>query len=238
MSDNQQAAREWLPIYEAPHLDVARLRELLAKATPGPWQWDDDGRRLGNGRYSVIDFSNTCQGVDGRIDGFGAATGCNSSDEQALYNLKLISQAVNTLPLLLQLVDEERKLRIALEIAWSSQNDRAEAAERALEESKRANPWLPIESAPKGVAVLIHYKNRLGKSRVIKARYIERFTEEAGHDCEEGVDEYDEANDRYTYTQGWWEMIDNWDEYGFVMVHEGQPDMWHPIPTPPDSGEK
>lgn len=96
-----------------------------------------------------------------------------------------------------------------------------------------AREWLPIESAPKGVAVLIHYKNQLGKSLVIKARYIERFTEEAGHDCEEGVYEYDEANDRYTYTQGWWEMIDNWDDFAFVMVHEGQPDMWQPLPTPP-----
>lgn len=100
--------------------------------------------------------------------------------------------------------------------------------------------WLPIESAPKGRAVLVRYLNRLGNERVIKARYIERFTEEASFNCDEGVDEYDEANDRYTYCAGWWEMIDNWDDFAFVAVNEGEPTHWHPIPstaalTPPSA---
>ena len=94
--------------------------------------------------------------------------------------------------------------------------------------------WQPIETAPSGKAVLIHYKNRLGNSRVIRARYIQRFTEEAVNDDGEGVDEYDEANDRYTYMEGWWEMLDNWDDYAFVMVNEGQPTHWMPLPEPPE----
>lgn len=93
--------------------------------------------------------------------------------------------------------------------------------------------WHPIETAPSGVEVLIHYKNALGKSRVIKARRIERFTEESGSDSNDGVDEYDQANDRYTYVAGWWESIDNWDDFAFVMVSEGIPTEWHELPEPP-----
>ena len=94
--------------------------------------------------------------------------------------------------------------------------------------------WQPIETAPSGKAVLIHYRNPLGNSRVIKARHIQRFTEES-NDEGMGVDEYDEANDRYTYVEGWWEMLDNWDEYSIVKVCSGTPTHWHPLPAPPVS---
>lgn len=95
--------------------------------------------------------------------------------------------------------------------------------------------WQPIETAPSGKAVLIYYTNPLGKGRTIKARHIKRYTEESNGDADEGVDEYDEANDRYTYVEGWWEMLDNWDEYGFVKVYSGAPTHWHPLPDPPVS---
>lgn len=83
--------------------------------------------------------------------------------------------------------------------------------------------------------MLIHYKNALGKARIIKARHIKRFTEEAYGEDAEGVDEYDEANNRYTYVEGWWEMIDNCDDYGYVKVYVGAPTHWHPLPEPPVS---
>ena len=47
------------------------------------------------------------------------------------------------------------------------------------------------------------------------------------------MNEYDEANDRYTYLEGWWEVIDNWGEFGFVKVHEGEPTHWMMMPIPP-----
>lgn len=99
--------------------------------------------------------------------------------------------------------------------------------------------WQPIETAPSGVPVLIFYVNTYGKSRVIKARHIARFTEEANYDSfEDGVDEYDEENDRYTYREGWWEIIDNWEDYGFVVVHEGTPTHWMPLPAVPTSAKE
>lgn len=96
--------------------------------------------------------------------------------------------------------------------------------------------WQPIATAPSGKQVLIHYKNKLGKDRIIKARHITRFTEESNSDTsEEGCDEYDEANDRFTYCEGWWECLDNWEEYGFVMVTQGEPDLWHELPPLPSA---
>lgn len=93
--------------------------------------------------------------------------------------------------------------------------------------------WQPISTAPQLQVVLVHYKNVLGKSRVIKARFTPRYTEEATDECEFGTQEYDEANDRYTLVEGWWECIDNWGDFSYVFVTEGVPDHWMPLPKPP-----
>ena len=94
--------------------------------------------------------------------------------------------------------------------------------------------WLPIADVPQCKAILIHYKNKLGKSRIIKAKFIPKFTVESSGEYADGdVDEYDEANDRYTYTEGFWELIDNWDDFTMVKVNEGEPDGWQPLPLKP-----
>ena len=96
--------------------------------------------------------------------------------------------------------------------------------------------WRPIETAPTNLPVLVHYKNPLGKSRVVKAQLIPRFSMESSPDTELGVDEYDEENDRYTYIEGWWEVIDNWDDYSFVLFDgDHRPDAWMPLPEPPEA---
>ena len=112
--------------------------------------------------------------------------------------------------------------------------DKGLAAIAAALRSAQTAQWKPIESAPKdGTTVLIHYTNCLGNGRTVKAKYLPRFYEEAGCADGDGVDEYDEANDRYTYREGWWEVIDNWGEFGFVKVHEGEPTHWMMMPIPP-----
>ena len=90
--------------------------------------------------------------------------------------------------------------------------------------------WQPIETAPVLKSVLVHYKNALGNSRIIKAKFIPKYTLEAGEDTE---DEYDEANDRYTCKEGWYETIDNWDDFSCVFVYQGAPDLWQHMPDPP-----
>lgn len=93
--------------------------------------------------------------------------------------------------------------------------------------------WQDISTAPVLKSVLIHYKNKLGNSRIIKARFVPRFTVETNSDSDEIAQEYEEANDRYTLQEGWYEVIDNWDDFSSVLVNEGNPDAWHPLPLKP-----
>ncbi len=95
--------------------------------------------------------------------------------------------------------------------------------------------WRPIGTAPSGIPILIHYKNALGNSRIIKARHVERWTEEASSafDSGEGTYEYSEELDNYYITEGWWEQVDNWPEWCEIKIDEGEPTHWQPLPAPP-----
>ena len=90
--------------------------------------------------------------------------------------------------------------------------------------------WMSIETAPKGKPVLVHYKNALNRGRTVKAYYVDRFTEESSPDSEN--DEYNEADDTYYTLPGWYEMIDNWDDYSAVAINS-DPTHWMPLPPPP-----
>ena len=90
--------------------------------------------------------------------------------------------------------------------------------------------WQTIDTAPKGKPILVHYTNIYGHGRTVKAYYIERFTEEASSDSEN--DEYNEADDTYYTLPGWYEMIDNWDDYTAVAIN-ADPTNWMPLPEPP-----
>jgi len=94
--------------------------------------------------------------------------------------------------------------------------------------------WTPVaESLPKsGVKVLAYYRNRLGNLRRIRAMWTAAKTEEANGDAEACI-EYDEAADTYYVTEGWYECIDNWDDYSSVAVTEGEVTHWMPLPQPP-----
>lgn len=93
--------------------------------------------------------------------------------------------------------------------------------------------WYPIDSAPKhGKPILIFYKNSLGKNRTVKACYLDKFQEESCDSFEPA--DYDEETDQYYYPEGWWELIDNWEDYSMVVIHEGNPTHWTPLPPPPE----
>lgn len=94
--------------------------------------------------------------------------------------------------------------------------------------------WIPVaERLPDaGVIGMAFYRNELGKCRIIRAAYYPKFTHEANLDYDDLDTEYDEASDAYYWPEGWYEQIDNWDDYGSVMVQRAVT-HWQPLPPPP-----
>ena len=112
----------------------------------------------------------------------------------------------------------------------------SENAEKALDFIEQAGAvpeWRDIETAPPSKPVLIHYRNGYGKSRVIKAAFVPRFTEEATGEEEGDWFEENEKTGLLYVPQGWYEQIDNWGELSAVHVCEGDPDCWMPLPPAP-----
>ena len=85
--------------------DRARLRELLGKATPGPWECDDYGVDFPGARYGEVAY------VLSKTRGRFEATSDNAA---------LIVAAVNALPALLDRIDAlEAGLRSVIDAADS-----------------------------------------------------------------------------------------------------------------------
>lgn len=104
--------------------------------------------------------------------------------------------------------------------------DKTTAAIAALRE-RLAQPgldagWQPIETAPKtGKKVILFYLNRNNFPRTVMARWLtDEQAAETDTDCV-GLE------------GGWYECIDNWDDYTEVAIHEGEPTHWMPLPPAP-----
>lgn len=84
--------------------------------------------------------------------------------------------------------------------------------------------WQPIATAPKtGRKVIVFYLNRNVKPRTVMARWLN--DEQAAESDVDGVG----------LEAGWYECIDNWDDYTEVAIHEGEQTHWMPLPAPPKS---
>jgi hypothetical protein len=81
--------------------------------------------------------------------------------------------------------------------------------------------------------VIAHYLNDLGNSRTILAEWVP--AKSRTDDClvDDDFAEYDEEADEYYWPEGWYESIENWDDYGAVFVHEGMITHWQPLPPRP-----
>ena len=97
--------------------------------------------------------------------------------------------------------------------------------------------WISVnERLPNcGHAVLAYYLNRQGMGRRIRAEYVTRWTVEAEMFADPDTEcvEYSELEDAYYVTEGWYELIDNWDEYARIAVNEGVVTNWMPLPAAP-----
>ena len=94
--------------------------------------------------------------------------------------------------------------------------------------------WTSVKDAmPKsGVTVLVCYRNSLGNIRRIRAKWTAAKTVEANAEYDWG--EHDEETGTYWTPEGWYECIDNWDEFSSIMVSEGEITHWMPLPLAPD----
>ncbi len=92
--------------------------------------------------------------------------------------------------------------------------------------------WIPVEAAmPKsGKIVLAFYKNSLGNGRVVRAMWAEKFTLES----DEEYAEYCEAQDAYFAAEGWYECVENWDDYSSFSIYQGKVTHWMPMPKGPE----
>lgn len=102
---------------------------------------------------------------------------------------------------------------------------------------KNKSEWQPIENAPKnGLIIELYGKNKLGKQRIIFARYTMKYVEEAD-DCDE--DWLDEMNDKYYYPEGWYEVCWCNDDFHMFKVHNSciKPTHWKHKSTYPKESE-
>lgn len=96
----------------------------------------------------------------------------------------------------------------------------AKGLRAAIEQAEKQEPvaWMPINTAPKGRILLVHYTNRLGNGRTMRARYylpetLDSDTTESGW-----ADE------------GWYEESE---AYEYLMPLDCEPTHWMPLPTAP-----
>lgn len=94
--------------------------------------------------------------------------------------------------------------------------------------------WISVEErlpeAHKNV--LVHYVNGFGKYRIVKAFYAPQYTIESDPEGD-AYDEYHEESDTFYLREGWYECIDNWDEWSSINITEGKVSHWMPLPPKP-----
>ena len=82
--------------------------------------------------------------------------------------------------------------------------------------------------------VLAYYVNKLSKGRTICAVWVPAKTRVSNSDIDEDLEfEYDDKTDQFYWPEGWYETIENWEEFGYLKVYEGEVAYWQPLPKWP-----
>lgn len=81
---------------------------------------------------------------------------------------------------------------------------------------------------------LAYYLNSHGNGRTICAIWVPAKSRSDDADfADDDFTEYDEKDDKYYWPEGWYEQIENWDDFGWVKVYEGEVIYWQDLPNWP-----
>lgn len=117
---------------------------------------------------------------------------------------------------------------------------KAEDIDNAPTVAANMSQWIPVtpETMPEsGVTVLPCCERRYrGKSLLYRyicdGQYIAKHTETVGYIADDIATEYDEETDEFYLPEGFYERINNWDEYSSVVISDSVT-HWMPMPEPP-----
>lgn len=120
---------------------------------------------------------------------------------------------------------------------WADTEPEAIARWNARASQQPSAQWIAVsERLPEAnTTVLLFYRNALSKGRIVRGFWCPKFSREMSSygDFEEGGD-YDEEKDQYFWPEGWFEEVDNWDDYSAVAI-SAQISHWQLLPPSPDT---
>ena len=92
--------------------------------------------------------------------------------------------------------------------------------------------WISVKDKmpDSGLTVLACYKNSGQLIRRVRAMWVAAKSVESG--CDSYIGEYDEESDTYYDPEGWYEKIDNWEEFTALMI-DHPVTHWMPLPSAP-----
>ena len=128
------------------------------------------------------------------------------------------------------LICPEMASREDVMIGWFANAIMAGCDHQAWKMDAERKPVPVAERLPEpGVKVLAHYFNSHGKSRTVCARWIPARFESRDFEPDDLL-EYDEDSNIFYWPEGWYEVIENWDDYECVTINEGEVTHWQPLP--------
>ena len=91
--------------------------------------------------------------------------------------------------------------------------------------------WISVNhEMPKGKC-LVSYKNDAGNRITVCGAYYPKYCLESA--CNDEGHDYFEEDNNYYCSEGWYESIDNWDDYTQVHIAY-QVTHWTLLPNPPE----
>lgn len=111
-------------------------------------------------------------------------------------------------------------------------------AEKMLDRGWRKQEWISVEERlPESgahclIACTVKRIDGTHGQYVCVGYYAEKFKHLAYGVDDDCVSEYNEENDEYYIAEGWYEVIKNWDDYGFVAIDDFVT-HWMPLPEAP-----